>query len=81
MDRILIVNDQEAVLVSTDTAQTIVTGLMGPPGRDSSNTISESQDVDNTELTNGATLVYRASDAKWKATNLLDNQILEAGQF
>lgn len=81
MSEIIIVNEQEAVLVSTDSAQTIVTGLMGPPGKDSTNTISQSQDVDTTDLVNGATLVYRASDAKWKATNRLDNQILEAGQF
>ena len=81
MNTILVVNDQEAVLVSNDTAQTIVTGLMGPPGRDGIQNLSQAGDIDSTELIDGATLVYNASTSKWKATNKLDNQILEAGQF
>lgn len=81
MSGIIVVNQQEAVVVSTDTAQTIVTGLMGPPGKDGIQNLSQVRDIDSTELVNGATLVYRSSDAMWKATNKLDNQILEAGQF
>ena len=81
MDTILVVNDQEAVLVSNDTTQTILTGLLGTPGLDGMQNLSQAQDIDKTELTDGATLVYRTSDSMWKATNKLDNQILEAGQF
>lgn len=74
----VIVTEQGTVLVSTDNTQVVVTGIMGPPGESS---ISNMADIDKTQLVDGATLVYRASDAIWKATNKLDNQILEAGQF
>ena len=74
----VVVTEQGAVLVSTGTAEVVVTGIMGPPGASS---ISALTDLDMTELVDGATLVYRASDSTWKATNKLDNQILEAGQF
>lgn len=74
----IIISDSETIVVSEDTAQLVVTGIMGPPG---STSISGMTDVDKTELTDGATLVYKADTAIWKATNKLDNQILEAGQF
>lgn len=74
----IIVSSSETVVVSQDTGRVIVTGIMGPPGASS---LSELSDVDKTQLVNGATLVYSASNAIWKATNKLDNQILEAGQF
>ena len=78
---LLVVNEQDVVLVSNDTTQVIVTGLLGPRGLDGIQNLSQAQDIDKTELINGATLVYRSSDSMWKATNKLDNQILEAGQF
>lgn len=74
----VIISDSETVVVSQDTGVVVVTGIMGPPGASS---LSELSDVDKTQLVNGATLVYNASNAIWKATNKLDNQILEAGQF
>lgn len=74
----IITSDNETIVVSQDTAQVIVTGIMGPPG---STTIANMTDVDKTELTDGAVLVYKAQTAVWKATNRLDSQILEAGQF
>lgn len=74
----VIISDSETVVVSQDTGVVVVTGIMGPPGASS---LSELSDVDKTQLVNGATLVYSASNAIWKATNKLDNQILEAGQF
>ena len=75
----VLVTEQEVVVVSTDTTGVVITGIMGPPGTNSS--ISNANDIDKTELTDGATLVYRADTAIWRATNRLDNQILEAGQF
>jgi hypothetical protein len=78
MTDVIVTGTGSAVVIDTATTQTIVTGIMGPPGASS---IAEMLDVDKTELTNGATLVYNSSNAFWKATNKLDNQILEAGQF
>jgi hypothetical protein len=74
----IVISDSETVVVSQDTGTIVVTGIMGPPG---ASTLSELSDVDKTQLVNGATLVYNANSAIWKATNKLDNQILEAGQF
>ena len=66
------------VVVNTDNAEVVITGIMGPPG---SSSLSNMVDVDRTDLTDGATLVYKASTQVWRTTNTLDNQILEAGQF
>lgn len=58
----------------------VVTGVMGPPG--SANVrMNMIRDVDMTQLETGAVLVYNASTAKWYATNLLDHQVIESGQF
>jgi hypothetical protein len=75
----VLVTEQEVVVVTTDTTGVVVTGIMGPPGE--SGKISEASDIDKTNLVNGATLVYASNTAKWVATTLLENQILEAGQF
>lgn len=75
----IVVTEQEVVVVTTETSGVVVTGIMGPPG--ASGSITGSSDIDTTGLTDGATLVYRADTATWRATNKLDNQILEAGQF
>jgi hypothetical protein len=74
----VVISDNETVVVSQDTGMVVVTGIMGPSGASS---LSDMSDVDKTQLVNGATLVYDANRAIWKATNKLDNQILEAGQF
>lgn len=78
LERVLVA-EQEVVVVTTDTTGVVVTGIMGPPGE--SGKISEASDIDKTNLVNGATLVYASNKAKWVATTLLENQILEAGQF
>jgi hypothetical protein len=57
---------------------TIVTGLMGPPG---ASTVAQLTDIDKTNLVDGATLVFNEASSVWKATNRLDSQIIEAGQF
>lgn len=75
----VLVTEQEVVVVTTDTTGVVVTGIMGPPGE--SGKISEASDIDKTNLVDGATLVYASNTAKWVATRLLENQILEAGQF
>ena len=67
------------VVVSAPTAPTvIVTGLMGPV---STSSLSNISDIDLAQLTGGATLVYNSTTLKWVATTLLDQQIVESGQF
>jgi hypothetical protein len=73
-----IVEKTQTIVTQNTTVQTIVTGMLGPPGV---TTLSNASDVDTTQLTDGALLVYKADTAIWRATNKLDNQILEAGQF
>jgi hypothetical protein len=67
------------IVTQVTATNTIITGIMGPRGENSN--ISDSSDIDKTNLVTGATLVYAANTSKWVATRLLDNQILEAGQF
>lgn len=78
-----IVTEQPNInVVSEGTKQpsVVVTGVMGPPG--SANVrMNMIRDVDMTQLENGAVLVYNASTSKWYATNLLDHQVIESGQF
>lgn len=81
MDTIIV--DQEVVVVSTETSEVVVTGIMGPPGLQGATgatgapgpaglnnvvKLSDMTDLDKTNLVDGAFLVYRASDQFWKAT-------------
>lgn len=43
--------------------------------------ISQIGDVDTTNLSNGAVLVYKSNTNKWVSTTLLDQQHVEAGEF
>lgn len=78
MTEIVVTDDNSTIIVDSVTTQTIVTGIMGPPG---SSSLSQLTDIDRTNLVSGATLVYDEAFSLWVATKLLDNQILEAGQF
>lgn len=88
MDSLIVASQEQAVVVGdtanstvvaeVDNSFVVVTGIMGPPGAAS---ISQADDLDVTELADGAVLVYQLNTQKWKATKRLDNQILEAGQF
>lgn len=69
------------IAVTGNKTQTIVTGVMGPAGPAGAASINELTDIDKTGLVGGATLIYNSSTSQWVATKLLDNQILEAGQF
>ena len=75
-----IVQRQEVhnVVVDDKKATIVVTGMMPPP---SAGSITTSADVDLTQLQDGGVLVYNISTQKWTATNLLEKQIFEAGQF
>lgn len=66
------------VVVKTETPKTIVTGIMGPPGK---STISGLEDVDTTTLSSGSILVYNPLTEKWISTTLLNQQVLDSGQY
>ena len=67
------------VVVEQDKQPTvIVTGIMGPRG---ATQIADASQFDLTALGEGSVLVYNSVTEKWVATNLLDQQIVESGQF
>lgn len=75
---LVVVNSEKIVVASIDNTKVITAGLM--PASTIS-TITGSVDIDISELQDGGMLVYNASTKKWTATNLLEKQIFEAGQF
>ena len=66
------------VVVDDKPARIITSGMMPPPAV---NSLTASSDVDISGLQDGGVLVYNTATNKWTATNLLDKQIFEAGQF
>lgn len=76
----IVITEHERVIVGEiQSAPTVVvTGQIGPPGPSK---LSRLDDIDMSELVPGATLIYQANNNNWKATKLLDNQIIECGQF
>jgi hypothetical protein len=66
------------LVVEDKKATVIVTGMMPPPVASS---ITNSVDVDLQQLQDGGVLVYNSTTQRWTATNLLDRQIIESGQF
>lgn len=68
----------ERVVVQTPTGRVIVTGQLGPKATAS---ITGANDIDLSLLVDGATLVYSEQSEKWHATNLLEKQVMEGGQY
>lgn len=60
-----VVQQQVSVVAATDSVRSL--GYM--------------EDVDLQELTDGSVLVYKNNTSKWTSTTLLNQQILEAGEF
>lgn len=80
MTQVIVTDANNTTIVQNPiTAQIITTGMMSVPP--SVGSMATNSDVDLTNLTNGGILVYNTSTSKWTATNLLENQIFEAGQF
>ena len=79
-DKSTVVQRQEVhnVVVDDKKATIVVTGMMPPPA---ASTITNSADIDISGLQDGGMLIYNAATQKWVATNLLEKQIFEAGQF
>lgn len=58
--------------------QVVAVGIQGPPGV---NLVSSASDVSVVDLQDGSVLVYSTAISKWEATNRLQKQELEGGQF
>lgn len=81
MDKV-IVSSSETIVVETDTTLGVVTGTLVSGGSGSGMLrISDMDDLDMTEAVSGAVLVYDATTAVWKATDLLQQQRIDCGQF
>lgn len=73
-----VVYSGDTIAVDSGTPVVVVAGLMGPPGTTNLTGLS---DVDMSALQDGGILVYQQATQKWTATNTLERQILEGGQF
>lgn len=65
----------------TNKKEVVTVGIQGPTGATGVTSVSAASDVDVTNLKDGSVLVYSAQDSKWTATDKLEKQILDAGQF
>jgi hypothetical protein len=68
------------VTQNTNTTASIGIGIQGPPGPPG-NAITTAADVDTSNLSNGAVLVYKTTTNKWTSTTTLDAQNMEGGEF
>lgn len=74
----VIIEKKEPVVVSSQSqTKVVVGGMIGP----TATTLKGLSDLDLTQLAAGSLLVYNAGNQKWTATNLLDQQVFESGQF
>lgn len=76
-----VILQESTIVVNTETSGVVVTGIMGPPGIDGIIRLNDLIDVDKTGLIDGATLVYNSTVEKWEATEKLNKQAIECGEF
>lgn len=74
----VVVTDTNTVTIEVGTPTVVLAGAMGPPG---ASELGSMADVDVTNLQDGGILVYAQATQRWTATNTLERQILEGGQF
>lgn len=79
MTQVIVTEKGNTVVVQNPISTRVITSGMAPPPATVS--VTNSTDVDLTNLQNGGILVYNSATQKWTASNLLDKQIFEAGQF
>lgn len=74
----VIIERKESVVVSSQSqTKVVVGGMIGP----TPTTLKGLYDIDLTQLAAGSLLVYNAGTEKWTATNRLEQQVFESGQF
>ena len=74
---VIVTEVNNAVIIGREERQVIVSGMIGP----TSTTLKGLSDVDISNISAGSLLVYNAATDKWTATTLLNQQIVDAGQF
>ena len=57
----------------------VKSGIQGPPGF--SGSLLGLADVDSSNLENGSTLIFKTSKNKFETTRLLEDQIINSGQY
>ena len=87
------VTSQQSKVVSVNTQGTtevVSTGIQGPEGIQGPvgpqgpagvTNISQAADVDVTNVSDGAILVYASTSSKWTATTALEKQAVEGGHY
>jgi hypothetical protein len=81
MSRTVVTGSHQTVVTQSSQSRTVVTGQLGPPGPPGAGTFTELKDIDLSQLGSGSMLVYNTTTNKWTATNLLEQQTVECGQF
>jgi len=59
----------------------VISAAQGPQGVDGARMLSELVDIDLVDLKSGSMLVYDTDARQWVATTLLNQQIIDSGQF
>ncbi len=67
-------------VVVKQNSQAVVTAV-GIPGPSGTTTIMGASDFDKSNIQDGALLIYRAEDDKISTTKILNQQVIEAGQY
>jgi NADPH-dependent curcumin reductase CurA len=75
---VIVTENNNTVVINTQQPNVIVSGMIGPTGV---TTFAGLTDIDLTQLAAGSVLVYNPGTQKWTATNTLEQQIVESGQF
>lgn len=75
---VIVTDKNNTVVVDNKQPRVIVSGMIGPMGV---TTLAGLMDIDLNQLAAGSVLVYNSGTQKWTATNMLDQQIVESGQF
>lgn len=79
MTQVVVIEKGTTSIVQNPTSTTVITSASSAPP--SVGNLTTSTDVDITNLQDGGILVYNSSTNKWTASNLLEKQIFEAGQY
>jgi hypothetical protein len=75
---VIVTDKNNTVVVDTQQPRVVISGMIGPTGV---TTFAGLMDIDLNQLAAGSVLVYNAGSEKWTATNTLEQQIVESGQF
>lgn len=75
---VIVTDSNNTVVVDRQQSNVVLSGMIGPIGVTA---LSGLTDIDLAQLAAGSVLVYNTGTQKWTATNLLDQQIVESGQF